>query len=60
MSSHSTWPIAARSAWAAAFWAGVTSGLAAALDVLMREPGLAALMREAVAAAKRRAEELSG
>jgi pyrroline-5-carboxylate reductase len=33
---------------------------AAALDVLMREPGLAALMREAVAAAKRRAEELSG
>jgi pyrroline-5-carboxylate reductase len=33
---------------------------AAALEVLMREPGLAALMREAVAAAKRRAEELSG
>jgi pyrroline-5-carboxylate reductase len=33
---------------------------AAALAVLRREPGLAALMREAVAAAKRRAEELSG
>jgi pyrroline-5-carboxylate reductase len=34
---------------------------AAALDVLMREPnGLKALMREAVAAAKRRAEELAG
>jgi pyrroline-5-carboxylate reductase len=33
---------------------------AAALAVLMREPGLAALMREAVAAAKRRAGELSG
>jgi pyrroline-5-carboxylate reductase len=33
---------------------------AAALAVLMGEPGLAALMREAVAAAKRRAEELSG
>jgi pyrroline-5-carboxylate reductase len=33
---------------------------AAALEVLMREGGLAALMREAVAAAKRRAEELSG
>jgi pyrroline-5-carboxylate reductase len=33
---------------------------AAALEVLMREPGLAALMREAVAAAKRRGEELSG
>ena len=33
---------------------------AAALDVLMREPGLSGLMREAVAAAKRRAEELSG
>ncbi len=34
---------------------------AAALDVLMREPnGLTALMREAVAAAKRRAEELAG
>jgi pyrroline-5-carboxylate reductase len=33
---------------------------AAALAVLTREPGLAALMREAVAAAKRRAEELSG
>jgi pyrroline-5-carboxylate reductase len=33
---------------------------AAALAVLTREPGLAGLMREAVAAAKRRAEELSG
>lgn len=33
---------------------------AAALDVLMRPDGLAALMREAVAAAKRRAGELSG
>jgi pyrroline-5-carboxylate reductase len=33
---------------------------AAALEVLMREPGLAGLMREAVAAAKRRAGELSG
>ncbi|HZH11632.1 MAG TPA: pyrroline-5-carboxylate reductase [Microvirga sp.] len=34
---------------------------AAALDVLMRDPGgLEALMREAVAAAKRRAEELAG
>ncbi|MBO1903679.1 pyrroline-5-carboxylate reductase [Microvirga sp. 3-52] len=34
---------------------------AAALEVLMREPnGLKALMREAVAAAKRRAEELAG
>ncbi|HEX8165409.1 MAG TPA: pyrroline-5-carboxylate reductase [Beijerinckiaceae bacterium] len=33
---------------------------AAALEVLMREPGLAHLMREAVAAAKRRAGELSG
>ena len=33
---------------------------AAALDVLMRAPGLSGLMREAVAAAKRRAEELSG
>ncbi|WP_243371217.1 pyrroline-5-carboxylate reductase [Microvirga solisilvae] len=34
---------------------------AAALDVLMHEPnGLKALMREAVAAAKRRAEELAG
>ena len=33
---------------------------AAALDVLMRANGLAALMREAVAAAKRRAGELSG
>jgi len=34
---------------------------AAALEVLMRDPnGLKALMREAVAAAKRRAEELSG
>lgn len=33
---------------------------AAALDVLMRGDGLAALMREAVAAAKRRAGELSG
>jgi pyrroline-5-carboxylate reductase len=33
---------------------------AAALAVLMREPGLSSLMREAVAAAKRRAEELSG
>lgn len=33
---------------------------AAALDVLMREDGLPALMREAVAAAKRRAGELSG
>lgn len=33
---------------------------AAALDVLMREDGLGALMREAVAAARRRAGELSG
>ncbi|MGE8125476.1 MULTISPECIES: pyrroline-5-carboxylate reductase [unclassified Methylobacterium] len=33
---------------------------AAALDVLMREDGLSALMREAVAAARRRAGELSG
>lgn len=33
---------------------------AAALDVLMREDGLARLMRQAVAAAKRRAGELSG
>lgn len=34
---------------------------AAALDVLMRDPnGMKALMREAVAAAKRRAEELAG
>lgn len=33
---------------------------AAALDVLMRQDGLTALMREAVAAAKRRAGELSG
>lgn len=34
---------------------------AAALDVLMREPnGMKALMRDAVAAAKRRAEELAG
>jgi pyrroline-5-carboxylate reductase len=34
---------------------------AAALAVLMRDPdGLKALMREAVAAAKRRAEELAG
>ncbi|MEE7442555.1 hypothetical protein MOR12E_28230 [Methylobacterium oryzae] len=33
---------------------------AAALDVLMREDGLGALMREAVAAACRRAGELSG
>ena len=34
---------------------------AAALEVLMAEPnGLKALMRDAVAAAKRRAEELSG
>ncbi|HEX8665997.1 MAG TPA: pyrroline-5-carboxylate reductase [Beijerinckiaceae bacterium] len=33
---------------------------AAALEVLMRAPGLSGLMREAVAAAKRRAEELSG
>ena len=33
---------------------------AAALAVLTREPGLAGLMRDAVAAAKRRAEELSG
>ncbi|MCJ2049661.1 pyrroline-5-carboxylate reductase [Methylobacterium sp. J-070] len=33
---------------------------AAALDVLMRPDGLAALMREAVAAARRRAEDLSG
>lgn len=33
---------------------------AAALEVLMRENGLPALMREAVAAAKRRAGELSG
>ena len=33
---------------------------AAALAVLMREPGLSGLMREAVAAAKRRAGELSG
>ncbi|WP_238182883.1 pyrroline-5-carboxylate reductase [Methylobacterium trifolii] len=33
---------------------------AAALDVLMREDGLGALMREAVAAARRRAAELSG
>ncbi len=33
---------------------------AAALDVLMREPGLRELIREAVDAAKRRAEELSG
>ena len=33
---------------------------AAALAVLTRGPGLAGLMREAVAAAKRRAEELSG
>ena len=37
------------------------SGLSAAeLAVLTREPGLAGLMRDAVAAAKRRAEELSG
>ncbi|WP_336486466.1 pyrroline-5-carboxylate reductase [Methylobacterium nigriterrae] len=33
---------------------------AAALDVLMRDDGLPALMREAVAAARRRAGELSG
>jgi pyrroline-5-carboxylate reductase len=34
---------------------------AAALDVLMRDQnGLKALMREAVAAAKRRAEDLAG
>ena len=33
---------------------------AAALDVLMRPDGLGALMREAVAAARRRAEELAG
>jgi pyrroline-5-carboxylate reductase len=33
---------------------------AAALDVLMRPDGLGALMREAVAAARRRAGELSG
>ncbi|WP_419539352.1 pyrroline-5-carboxylate reductase [Methylobacterium mesophilicum] len=33
---------------------------AAALDVLMRDDGLGALMREAVAAARRRAGELSG
>ena len=33
---------------------------AAALEILMRETGLKELMREAVAAAKRRAEELSG
>ena len=33
---------------------------AAALAVLMREPGLAGLMREAVAAAKRRAERAVG
>jgi pyrroline-5-carboxylate reductase len=32
---------------------------AAALAVLMREGGMADLLREAVAAAKRRAEELS-
>jgi pyrroline-5-carboxylate reductase len=33
---------------------------AAALDILMRPDGLGALMREAVAAAQRRAGELSG
>jgi pyrroline-5-carboxylate reductase len=33
---------------------------AAALAVLMADPGLKGLMREAVAAAKRRAEELAG
>jgi len=33
---------------------------AAALEVLMAEPGLRELLREAVAAAKRRAQELSG
>jgi pyrroline-5-carboxylate reductase len=33
---------------------------AAALEVLMRENGLTALMRETIAAAHRRAEALSG
>jgi pyrroline-5-carboxylate reductase len=33
---------------------------AAALEVLMAEPGLRELLRDAVAAAKRRAQELSG
>ena len=53
----------ASAAEAAELRANVTSPggtTAAALDVLMREDGLAPLMREAVAAAKRRAAELSG